>query len=272
MPIGGKDYGTLEGGLVALGAAEKRFLEPKVLKTLLLPMRWHSAHFVLDDFAGRSLDTSLWATAAGTGGTAFAVPAEASALAGLSVARGATGTTSGTVVSLRGQPFWLGDKNAGMAIRWRASAATSLGFEIGFTDPLTSYTAKTVTDIDIPTIGNGAVTVALLARDPSQTLTTAALVLDGDATYPTSKIDLGTWAPSAATWYTTIIQLAQDAVRVLVYDTSDPSRPALVNGGDKSSGNAYEGGTAVLPYAAFYNTSAANIDIDVDFVAVWSDR
>ncbi|MBK7330666.1 MAG: hypothetical protein IPI85_16785 [Dehalococcoidia bacterium] len=190
----GTDYGRGRGGLAAHPLAFGHILDPQTLKQMLFPNAWQGNRFVLDDFEGDTLNTFLWAVDGDTGPTSFAIPAAGSTVAA-SIIRGDTSTDDNEGISIYGHATLCGDKNAGMAVRWRSSVVALTYQELGFTDPLSDYTLPAINDIDTPTITNGALTVAVQARDASQTLTSMALILDGDATYATSKVNHGTFTP-----------------------------------------------------------------------------
>src|SRR3990167_3205798 len=213
------DYGRLSGGLIAHPLAMAHYLDPTTVRAMLFPNAWQGNRFFLDDFEGVTLDDKKWTVAGDDGTTSFVIHAAGSTIAG-SILKGDTSTDDNEGISIYGHATLSGDKNAGMAVRWRSSVVDATYMEMGLTDPLSDYTLPAINDIDTPSITNGAVTVAVLARDASQTLTTAALVMDGDGTYVTTKVNVGTWAPTANNWYTTIVQLQGDTAMLWVYDTN----------------------------------------------------
>jgi len=267
----GTDYGRGRGGLAAHPLAFGHILDPQTLKRMLFPNAWHGNRFVLDDFEGDTLNTFLWTVAGDTGTTSFAIPAEGSTVAA-SIVRGDTSTDDNEGISIYGAATLSGDKNAGMAVRWRSSVIALTYQEMGLVDPLTDYTLPAINDIDTPTITNGALTVAVQARDASQTLTSMALITDGDSTYATAKTNHGTFTPSVDNWYTSIIQTDGDTVLSYIYDTNTPSAPSLVSGGFVSKLAGFEGGTLVQPWFFFGNKTSNSAVVDLDFIAYWADR
>lgn len=265
------DYGRLKGGLVAHPLAMGHILDPGTLRAMLFPNAWQSNRFVFDDFEGDTLNTFLWAVDGDTGTTSFAIPAAGSTIAA-SIVRGDTATDDNEGISIYGHATLCGDKNAGMAVRWKSSVVALTYQELGFTDPLSDYTLPAINDIDTPTITNGAVTVAVQARDASQTLTSMALITDGDSTYATGKVNHGTFVPTIDTWYTSIVQLNGDNVVSYIYNTNTPSAPSLVAGGLVSNDLAVEGGTLVQPWFFFGNKTSNSAAVDLDFMAYWADR
>lgn len=265
------DYGTLRKGLVPHPMALAASLDQTTLRSLLFPLAWQANRFVLDDFEGDTLNTFLWTVDGDTGTTSFAIPAAASTVAG-SIIAGNTAGDDNEAISIYGHPTLCGDKNAGMAVRFKFDDVTDIFFETGLTDPLTDYTLPAINDIDTPTITNGAVTVAVIAMDTDQTLKTAALITDGNATYATAKTDFGTWSPTANIWYTAIVQTDGDDVFAYIYNTDDARQPILVSGGAKSAVSAFEGGTLVQPwFIAGNRTTDGGLPV-LDFLAYWAER
>ena len=267
----GSDYGRLSAGLVAHPMALAHTLDQNTLRALLFPNAWQGNRFILDDFEGDTLNTFLWTVDGDTGTTSFAIPAAGSTV-NASIVKGDTSTDDNEGISIYGHATWSGDKNAGMAVRWRSSVVALTYQELGFTDPLSDYTLPAINDIDTPTITNGAVTVAVQARDASQTLTSMALITDGNTTYATGKVNHGTFTPTVDTWYTSIIQLKGDTVLSYIYDTDTAGAPVLVAGGFQSAVAAVEGGTLVQPWFFFGNKTSDSASVDLDFIAVWADR
>jgi hypothetical protein len=270
--INGSDYGRFSNtGPSARANNFDRIAAPRALMAALYPYMYQDTVFVFDDFTGDTFDTFKWAMDGDTGTTNFAPLAEGSTVAN-GVIAGATSTDDNEAVSIRGMAVWQGDKNCGMEIRWRVVThpADEVFFEMGFTDPLTDYTLPAINDIDTPTITNGAVTVAVLAMDPDQTLKTAAFVTDGDATYATAKVNVGTFTPTAANWYTTRIQLIGDTGICSVFDSNTPSARSLIS--EVSAVTKIEGGTLVQPWAIFGNRGTTGFAPQIDYIAVWQDR
>lgn len=267
----GSDYGRLAAGLIAHPMAMGHILDPQTLRAMLFPNAWHGNRFLFDDFEGDTLNTFLWAVDGDTGTTSLVIPAAGSTIAA-SIIRGDTSTDDNEGISIYGHATWSGDKNAGMAVRWKSSVIALTYQELGFTDPLSDYTLPAINDIDTPSITNGAVTVAVQARDASQTLTSMALICDGDATYATTKTNHGTFTPSVDNWYTSIVQLKGDTAFSYIYDTNTASAPSLVSGGFVSKVAGVEGGTLVQPWFFFGNKTSNSAVVDLDFIAVWGDR
>lgn len=262
----GKDFGN---ALIA-ARGDMRKMAGSIRGQNLLS--WFNSPFnngFIDPFNRSTLD-AFWTTATDAGATAFAQPAAANAIAGGGIT-GSTGASANEAVALHGKPNWSGDSNSGLLWTWSLDVITSMQPEIGFVDPLTDHTLPAVTDIDTPAIGNGAVTTALLALDTAETFATAALVLDGDATYATSKITpasagYSAFTPVANTRYTTIIQLMGDYVRCVTFDNNFQTMF------DLSSGLAFEGGTQVLPSFFVQTLNTTPKVATLNRFMVWGDK
>lgn len=261
------DRGYRYGNVMAAPDAVAKMVWP-----LSRPAKFHD-----DDFLDDTLDVAFWTVNKTSGATTnFAVQAAGSVATTGGVITDDPSASSGEGCLIYGHPVWSGDKNCGMAVRFQMDAVTNSEVEIGFVDPLTSYssTPAAITDIDTPAIGNGAVTVALWSYDTSQTLTTSALVMDGDATYATTKVNVGTFVPTLATYYTVVIQcrglgadaVLRDSVRCGILDSTGMTLF------DVTSSLAFEGATLVHPIIWHQNKTAARHIMQIDRVTVWGDE
>jgi len=246
-----------------------RIHNPDFLSLYLSQLSFADKRFYKDDFEGDALNGDLWVTTGDTGTTVFAM--QATNVSGESIIQADSATDDNEFVSFYGHCNLSGDKNAGMAIRWRTDTIALTCFEFGFSDPLSDYTLPAINDIDTPSITNGAITVAVLAFDAAQTLDTFALVMDGNTTYATTSVDTG-WLPTVDQWYTTIIQLQGDSVWTATWNTNDAANPVLQLGTNISRAGVVEGGTLVEPRFTFGNRTSNDVTVDLDFVACWSDR
>lgn len=242
---------------------------PDFLSLFLSRLSFFDKRFLLDDFEGDTINLDNWIVTGDTGTTSFAV--QATNTSAESIITADTAGDDNEFVAIYGHCNWKGDKNCGMAVRWKLDDVTDIALEFGFSDPLSDYTLPAIDDIDTPTITNGAVTVAVVAMDTDQTLKTAALILDGDSTYATSKSNLGTWAPTASQWYTTVIQCVGDTVFTATYNTTDPAAPVL-QAGTNVSASGFEGGTLVEPRFSVGNRTTDGGLPAIDFIAVWQNR
>lgn len=224
--------------------------------------------FFFDDFEGDTINLDNWTVDGDSGTTSFAIAATNTVARSTIVAN--TASDDNEFVTIYGHCNWSGDKNCGAAIRWMLPDVTDVAFEFGFSDPLSDYTLPAINDIDTPTITNGAINVAVVAFDTDQTLTTCALVTDGDSTYATQKANLFT--PVINTWYTTIIQIDGDDVFTVTYNTDTPSAPVLVSASDKSIVSAFEGGTLAEFRFTCGNRTTDGLLPEIDFIALWQER
>jgi hypothetical protein len=233
---------------------------------LLLPLAYRAFVFHKDDFF--KFDSSIWTTATDTGATAFAFNAQANG-----AARGSTGTTANNYAGMLGPRIFLGDKLCGVAFRFKISAVTNVNFEMGFVDALTDGTLPAVSDVDVPTVGNGAGDVAVIHLDTSQTLKTAALVTKGSTSGMSAvKTNLGTWAPSATTWYWGVVQLDDgDNVHAFVIDAEGDSILAQAHT-SATVNHKIEGGTLVRPHFIGGTRNTTNKDYDIDAIVLWQER
>lgn len=266
----GADYGLHL--TQTLSPAHGRHIEklgtPRGIGLSMYPFFRDSTVFVEDDFIEDTISSTRWNLAADGTATTFAW---ASAVGG--TIAGSTGTTDNGYHAINGDVIWLGDKNAGMAVRFKIDVVTSFTFEIGFTDALADETLPAVTDIDTPATGNGATDVAVIHLDTDQTLTTAAFASESTGTaYAAQKVNLGTWTPTAATWYTAIVQLNGDHASCAIYNTDTAGAPALQVNTDKSLRNALEGGTLVRPHFLIGTRNTTAKACTIDFIRVWQDR
>ena len=257
------------GSIFDSRALANKIHNPDFLSLYLSRLSFGDKRFLFDDFEGDTINLDNWIVNGDSGTTVFAMTATNTL--GESSITADTSTDDNEFITIYGHCNWLGDKNAGMAIRWQTDTIALTCFEYGWCDPLTDYTLPAINDIDTPTITNGAVTLAVLAFDAAQTLATAALVMDGDGTYATTSVDTG-WLPTINKWYTTIIQLAGDSVWTATWDTNDAANPVLQAGTVISRTGVVEGGTLVEPRFTFGNRTSNDATPRIDFIACWQDR
>src|SRR3990167_1005711 len=209
---------------------------------ILYPYMWEDSCFVFDDFLQDTLNLDFWTLGADGTATTFAI----SLGVGGRIA-GATGTTDEGYHSIKGPVVYFGDNNCGMEIRWQQDVVVNDNVEMGFTDALTDDTLPAVDEIDTPTIGNGAINVALVAKDYSQTLKTMAFITDGDTSnMNTTKTNLGTQDLTAATYITARVGIAGDRAFCGVYGAGGNLLQFASHGG--ATANSVEGGTGVHPW------------------------
>lgn len=238
-----------------------------IRNSLLASMRAnHRIQLIEEEFVGDTLDTEKWAVAGDTGTTSFAIPAAGSTIAGSGIT-GTTATDNNEAISIKGHAIWSGDRNCGMLFTASFDVVADFFWEAGFTDPVSDDTLPAFNDPDTPSITNGAVTVAVLAQDTSQTYTTAQLLTDGDATYATAATQPSSaWAPTAGAYFTGIIQCIGDTVVAAVLD-ANMSRVFRIS---KVSG--FEGGTLVQPWFIVGNRTTSAIVPVIRRIHVWQDK
>lgn len=207
------------------------------------------------DFHEPTLTTD-WTTDVTAGGvpTAFAYNAQRNA-----ALRGATGTTDNGVTSLKYHSAAFDSADKPMVwIRFVSPAAvTGFSFEIGFSDPKTDEALPAVTDVDTPTIGNGATDLGVVHMDTDQTLTTAALVADG-TTGAALKTDISpVWTPTASRLIDVIVGIQANLTFCWIWDNLGPIgvMHAVAQGPDT--------GVLVRPYALFRTRDITSKTIDI---------
>lgn len=265
------DYGAILTGNAG-HPANRRWLErlgtPRGVMAALFPRMLDSVVYVEDDFLVDTISSTQWNLAADGTATTFAW----SAAQGGTI-QGSTGTTDNGYHAINGDVIWSGDKNAGAAIRFKMDVVTGFSFEFGFTDALTDETLPAVTDVDTPATGNGATDVAVIHLDTDQTLTTAALVGESTGTaYAAQKVNLGTFTPTAATYYTAVVQLNGDNAYCAIFNSDDAQNPILQANTNKSLTSLLEGGTLVRPHFLIGTRNTTAKVTDVDWIKVWQDR
>lgn len=224
---------------------------------------------VLDDeFDVDTINLDRWTTNAGTGATAFAVPATPLVGGQIRAATGTDATASNRRVNLYGAPIWLGDNGILMEVLLTISAITSVQLEVGFIDAMTSITtaAPVVSDIDTPSFAGGVGDAAVVALDTAQTLATMGLACLGSGSLNTgSKDALGTTLPTAATQMLVRIGILGNTVIVNI-DRKDGSSYNVV----RTSG--IEGGTLVRPWIFVGGLIATSRTLDIDRIRIISGR
>jgi hypothetical protein len=225
-----------------------------------------------DDFVGLTLSAVSWASSRDGTGTIFAPLA--GSVEGSSVF-GVTGNVAGDGVEIHGIANWYGSHNCLMEVRFQLDVITAFRLEIGFANTRTSHLAAVVTDVDAPTIGNGATNLAVVHVDTSQTLTTMAFVTDGStASMNPTKTNLGTRMLTAGDWLTVRVGVVETSAYCHVYDTENPVAPALLE-------QAYHGDvlasqvTAASPMMPFVLLESLNTSVKtlaIDSILVMQDK
>jgi len=217
-------------------------------------------------FLGDTLETNFWTTNAGTGATAFAVPATPGLGGTITGATGTDGTAGNRVVNLYGAPVWKGDNNCGMEVRLKVSAVTSIEFALGFIDTHDTITTAVPLfgDIDTPTLAAGIGDAALVGMDTAETLATLALAGVGSGGLAAAhKTAIGTLAPTADTFMTIRLQLIGNDAFVSIDDGGTQTTA--------SKTTCIEGGTLVRPILAISGVTNTSRTYTLDYWYVWQD-
>lgn len=215
-----------------------------------------------DEFT-QALDTNRWTVARTAGGvpTNFAY----SAVRG-GVIQGITGATDDGAVAIHlAETFLDPADNPWMLIQWRSNAVTGFNFEVGFSDPKADEALPGVTDVDIPTVGNGATDILCVHMDTDQTLTTADLVGDGTTGAATAStgpsLATAAYTPTASEWQTMVIGVRANLGYAVIWNGSGyTGRFSVANGPDS--------GVLVRPYALFRTRNTVSKTIDIRKICV----
>jgi len=270
MPTSGKRAGATNGfgGLRHLD----RFAggPASAMQTFLYPYAFRDVCRFEDDFLVDTINLDYWTTNAGTGATAWAVPATPGFGGTITAATGTDATAGNRVVNLYGPPIYRGDNGAGMEVRLQVSANTSIEFSLGFIDTHTTITTPVVLvpDVDTPTFAAGMGDAALIHLDTAETLATAALVcLGSGALNAGSKDALGTYLPTAATYLRAKVQIGGDGNQVTgtIQEGDGPETVA-------SRASGIEGGTLIRPIVVISGVTATSRTVTIDYARAWCDR
>ncbi len=229
--------------------------------------------YMKDDFLGTNFASSglsAGVTAAGAGAV-FAIGTGSSTAFGGAIT-GALTTTS-VITSLTGANIWTPAKNCGMHIRVSMQSNTNINFEVGFT----SSVSMAISDIDVPTFGNGATNAALVSMDTSQTLKTMALCVTGSqASGSATSAAIGTLTPtgSVTSWMDIVVQtINQDATHadVVTLINNSPANETFLGGTPAKQINS---SAAMMPWIAFQEVTTANasLKVNIDLFEIWQDR
>ena len=269
MPTTGEIYGEAHTRAGSNAYANRLGGSHSKLPLLLYPYMWEDTIFVLDDFMQDTLNLDFWTLAAdsGTGISTFAI---STGLGGRLT--GTTGTDDENFHSIKGPLNYFGDNNCGMEIRFQQNVVVNNLIEMGFVDALTDDTLAAINDIDTPSITNGAVNVAVVAKDYSQSLKTLAFITDGDTSnFNTTKTNLGTRDQTADTYMTARVGIAGNAGYCAIYGANGELVEFASHGA--STAASTEGGTVAQPWF-ISGTKVVTNDVTtlVDYISCWEDR
>ncbi len=236
----------------------------------LYPFAFRSVVFDLFDFTldATATITDWFTLGTDSNSTAFAKNAGAN---GRIQGTAGDGSTDNDAIAILTGADYSGDQECGMEIRWQVDDLTDYSFETGFTDPLSDNTLPAVTDVDTPAIGNGATDVALIHLDTDQDLKTEAFITDGStASMNTTKTDLGTRQPTAATYLATRIQIITNSPSSFHFDNNFALLESAQHGDVVAS--QIEGGIALTARFFGRTRATASTVFLLDYLALWQNR
>jgi hypothetical protein len=258
-------------GLLGLTHLDKVGGGPRsALSDFLIFLARRDVYYKEYDFDESTMVAASWVSNALTGGTAFAYNA---GLGGrIQGATGADATASNRVVNLYGPQVVTGNAYGGIAFRLQVGAAvTNIEWGAGLIDAHTTLTTPVVLvgDIDGPSsFAAGMGDAALVYQDTAETLTTSALVALGSSPVSNtgSKANLGTFAPTATTYFDVTVQLDGNTAyaRVANADNSSVYEATLAA--------AINGATLLRPFFVASAPTALTKTWTIDRVAVWAMR
>lgn len=271
MPVSGKTAGVREN-FQGLRHLDRTGHGPtSALSEFLYPYARKDVVYFEDDFLVDTFNTNFWTTNTGSGGTAFAVPATPGLNGTATGATGTDGTAGNRVVNLYGPPIYKGDNSCGMSARLQVSAITDIEWGIGFIDTHTTITTPVVLvgDVDdASSLAAGMGDAALVYQDTAQTLTTTTLITLGSGALNAGGFNpLGTFAPTAATYFNLTVQMGGDGNTVTASVQEGNSPRTIV-----TRTSAMEGGTLVRPFIVISGVTATSRTYTLDLVRVWQDR
>lgn len=259
--INGADYGAF------FGRVTDRIATPRGEMLATYPLDPQRSSYLFEDFNDDTINLDKWTLTKDTNATNYA----ATAGAGGTIV-GTAGNTNGEGIGIYGINNWYGDKNCGMEVRIKFNQITNGSFEIGFADTATDFKDPIVTDVDVVTASNGAGDFAMIKRDTAQTLTTSALVTLGSTPYTVTKSNLGTFAPTAATYFVARVQIVGDTVLGAIFDANGGLTVATSIKATPSGAGGIEGGVALRPFVNVTRTATADVIATIDYIRVWQDR
>lgn len=226
--------------------------------------------FWIDDFVGDTINLDMWAVANSSGTSAADFAVNIANSSGTGVIQSDSGTTDNGSTSIIGPIIYKGDQNCGMAVRFKVDDVTSWSFDVGFIDAVPASNTAGVNDVDTPTVfmADGAV----FHMNTDQTLQVPALVTVGSTANQTVKATTTGLTPVNATYMTAVIQLVGNDVFGQLNVGSSQVFVSHTNGTGDNAAGFVEGGVALAPWIINLTRNTTAKFMDVDFVAVWSNR
>ena len=266
MPIGrGDNYGH-DPRPSSFRATDKLGGSNSALADLFYPILSQDVAYYETKFMGETLPADLWTTVAGTGATAFAVPATPILGGAIRAATGTDATGANRRVNLFGAPIMAGDHNCGVEVRIRLSAITSIELEVGFVDSMTNLLSSiepVVTDPDgALTFAAGVGDAALIGLYTDETANTLLMATKGSGALNAGACDVFTITtlPTANEWAVFRMQLAGNTATAFVGANRQAQRVSAI-----------EGGTLVRPWVYVGGVTATSRNCDIAYIRYWLD-
>ncbi len=236
-------------------------------QSLLIPAMLHDYAWAASEFQSPYTSGGRWTNAYTSGGgpTPFATGANR----GGSI-QGATGGTDNDAIAIyHTNVIFDPDDNPFFFIQWESNIITGFSFEIGFSDAKADEALPGITDVDTPTVGNGATDIACVHMDTDASLTTADLVASdavgaGTASTGPSLAD-AEYTPTGGTRQTIGIGIRDNLAYATIWDGDRRVGRFSVNDGP-------DGGTLVRPYALFRTRNTTPKTIIIYKVAVGCEQ
>lgn len=253
-----------------------RFNRPQSLAQLTRGRGWNSelAGFLLPfatrDFIYREYDflndtiTADW-TVSNSSGTSAADYAVTETENG--TVQGDTGTTDDGAIQINfDRVIFDAARNPGMEVRSYLDAVTGFGLEMAFSDaPTTAYTKNTtaVSAAGAPTItSNGVTDICGIQMDTDFTLGTASIFSKG-TTDAASGALLGTFLPTAATYFVARLQVVQNGGYAII-DDAPGQAASLILGPDTAK--------LMRPHVICVTRNTTAKFHDIDYIRLWAER
>lgn len=261
------DIDTKDGSL--------RIYDPQALTNMLYSIRGRDVAFDDLKMTNIAFNADPW-TVTKDAGVSAVTPA---AIAG-GGATIVTGTGNGDGLNMVGLAAYSGNANAGIEVRFKISAITAAGINIGFANAVTTdNTALAVTDGDgTPTFQASATEAAIWSFRPQDTVTTPRLVTNGVGQTAAGETILGPDGTALAVVADTFM-----AVRVQLLGSTGSALCAVFNENnalmsvtviDKIAGGTVGGitpATLLAPYIGVQNTTTTSRTLTLQYVRKWMD-
>lgn len=251
-----------------------KIMSPDQLATHLYGLRGRDVVFEDMKMTNVAFNTDPWTVAKDAGVTG---PTPTAALGGSIIVT--TGTGNGDGLTMLGMAHANSNLNAGIEVRFKVSAITAVGVQIGFVNALTDATSVPCTDVDgTPTFQAAATEAALWAFNPADTITTPRLVTNGVGQTAKATTILGPDAAAlpvvADTYMSVRVQLLGSTGSVLCATFGASNQLLSVTTIDKIAGSTVGGvtaATALAPIIALANTTTTSRVVTIQYIRKWQD-